>query len=215
MIAARLKRAEQFDLVEAVVTVAVRHAIDAALELLLVVVDAGVERAERKHHAVDGADLGGHLLDGGALQGFARGGRREAVEAAVLIARVDAAAVVSTEVDPRALLDAGHGVDEFDGEAGRDLEARNGRGLVLVDGGADLGGAIGRSGFFLRGLGGGRVAGHEHRDKQDTEGAGSDFQRHEGSGDRGMGMTKTQERTKGVGRSGAEAGREQDRKQCT
>ena len=199
VVAARLDGAEELDLVEAVVAIAVGDAVDAALDLALVVVDTDVERAERERHAVDRADHGGHLLDGGALQRLAGRGRREAVEPAVLIARVDAATVIGAEIDPRALLDARHGVNQLDGEAGRDLQAADRRGLVFADCRTDDSGRGGGS-FFLCGLSSRSVATAERGDDEDTEDADRNSRGHKGEWKPRGGKKKTWPSARGYGR---------------
>ena len=149
VIAAGLDVAEEFDLVDLVVAVAVAQAVEAAGDLLFVIVHAGVERAEGPGHAVDGADVHRHLLDVGGLEGLASRWGGEAVEVAVLVAGVDASFVVRAKGHPGALFGAGDGVEQFDLEAGGGLDAADGGGLVLADG---LAGVAGRS-LLRRGLG--------------------------------------------------------------
>ena len=160
VVAAGFDGAEELHLVDLVVAVAVAEAIEAAGDLLLVIVDAGIEGAERPHHAVDGANAHRHLLDVVGLEGLAGGGGREAVEVAILVAGVDAAFVVGAQRDPGTERFSRDGIEQLDLEAFGGLDAVDGRGFVLADGlaGIGLGGLLGRSlGFGLRlgrGLGG-------------------------------------------------------------
>ena len=121
---------------------------------LLVIIDAGVEGAERPDHAVDRVDVDRHLLDVGGFERLAGGRRGEAIGSpycAVLVAGVDAAFVVGTKRDPRALGIARDGVEELDLEAGRGFDAVNRCGLVLADGLAGVG-VVGRGLLGVRSL---------------------------------------------------------------
>ena len=134
VVAAGFDRAQELDLVNLVIRVAVAESVEAARNLLLVIVDAGVEGAERPDHTVDRADIDRHLLDVGGLERLASGGRGESVEIAILVAGVDAAFVVGAKRDPGALGVARDGVEELNLEAGRGFDAVNRRGLILTDG---------------------------------------------------------------------------------
>ena len=160
VVAAGLDIAEEFDLVDLVVALAVAEAIESAGDLLLVIIDAGIQSAERPHHPVNCADIDGHLLDVGGLEDLASRGCGETVEVAVLVAGVDAAFVVGAKCNPGALGVAGDGVEQLDLEAFGGLDAVDGRSLVLADGLAGvgvgrrlLGGRLGlRLGRGLRGV---------------------------------------------------------------
>jgi hypothetical protein len=173
--AAALHVAEEFDLVELVGALGVAQAPEALFAGDFV--DHDVEAVEGVEEAV-GADGGrfaagglralrsgrglevghignrgqggGELLNLGA-GGRAEGGRRDAVEAAVLVGGDDAAFGIDGEGDPRALVFFRDGVEELDLETGRDGE--RGR----LGGGGDRG--HGGAGGLARGLGGGGVGG--------------------------------------------------------
>ena len=157
VVAAGFDRAQQLDLVDLIVAVAVAQSVEAARDLLLVVVDAGVKRAEGPDHAVDGADVDRHLPDVGRLERLAGGRGGEAVEVAVLVAGVDAAFVVGAKRDPGSLDVARDGIEELYLESGRGLDAVDRRGFVLADrlagigvGRCLLGRSLGRSFVGLR-----------------------------------------------------------------
>ena len=137
VIATGLDRSEQLHLVERVAALRRRDAIHAARDLLLVIIHADIERAEGPEHSVHGANLRRELLHLRWVERLAGRGRREAIQPAVLIAGDDAALRVSAKIHPRSLLAAGHGVEQFDLEIFRGLDAAGRRGLVLADGAID------------------------------------------------------------------------------
>ena len=100
VIAAGVEFTQHLDLVGNVVAVAVGDAVEAAGDLFLVIVHADIKRSEGEEHAVHAPDVGGQLLHVRGLQRQACGRRGEAIEAAVLIAGVDAALFVGAKVHP-------------------------------------------------------------------------------------------------------------------
>ena len=111
VVAAGLDFAEEFHLVEGVVTIGVADTVDTAGDLLFIVVHADVERTEGEDHSVHAADTDGQFLHVGRLERLAGGGSREAVERTILVARVDPALVVGAECDPGALFGIRDGIE--------------------------------------------------------------------------------------------------------
>ena len=172
VIAARVHLAEEFHLVERVVVLRGGDAVEAAGDFVFVIVHRDVEAVVHPQQSVRGADGGGDFLNRRGIKRLAGRGRREAEEAAVLIARDDAALGVGAEIDPRALFGAGHGVEQLDLEILQRLDARDGRGLVFIDGEAGAGPrGGGLLGVLARGCGGVGVGGKQREREQNGGGA--------------------------------------------
>ena len=150
MIALRLDRAQRLYLVEPIVAVAIGDPVKPARYLRLVVIHADVERTEGEQHPIHRADVGGHLLNLRRIERLPGGRRGKAVEPAVLVAGIDATLVIVAEIHPRALLAAGHGVEQLHLEVLRRLDARDRRGGVFADGLADRSLARCRLGLLIR-----------------------------------------------------------------
>ena len=143
VIAAGVEFTQHLDLVRNLVAVAVGDAIEAAGDFFLVVVHADIERTEGKEHAVHATDVGGQLLHVSGLQRLAFGRRGEAIEAAVLIAGVDASFFVAAKIHPGTLLTAGDAIKQLHFEIGQSFDVRDRRGHIRADGWSDRVGALG------------------------------------------------------------------------
>ena len=169
VIAAAVEFTQHFYLVRHVIAIAVGDAVQATRDLFLVIVDSEIKRAIREQHAVHRTDVSGHFLHVCRLQRLTRGGSVEAVETAVLIAGIDAAFVVGAEVHPRALIAAGHRIQQLHFEIRQCLDVADRRGHIRADGrsnglgaggfGFGIGGSFGFGFAFALGLLGGQSMG--------------------------------------------------------
>ena len=124
---------QQFDLIQLVIAVRVRDSIQTALQLLLIVIYADIQGTEGKNHPVDGSNINRHLFDIGRFQLFACSRWHKPIEPAKLIARINPALVVSTQVDPRSFFNSRYGVQQLHVEIFRSLNTFNRSRFILAD----------------------------------------------------------------------------------
>ena len=168
VIAAGRDLAQQFDLVELIVTVTVAQPIQPAGDLLFVVIDSDVQRIERPHHAVHRADVGGNFLDALRIERLSRLRRGEAIQPAVLIADEDPLFVVDAQIHPRSLIGSGDRIQQLDLKVFERLDAVDWRRFVPFDRWPNDRRSIGlrRLGFGLSLLGGRRDFGQARQGEQ-------------------------------------------------
>ena len=131
MIAPRRHAAQFLHLIQPVVPIRIRHAIQAALHLALVIVHPHIQRTKRPQQPIRRADLGRHLFNILRLQHIPCCRRLEPVQPPKLITDNDASLVIGTKVYPRSLNRLRHRIQQLHLEAVGHFDIPNRRGRIL------------------------------------------------------------------------------------
>ncbi len=86
MVAASFQFAEQLYFIEVVIAIAVGQSIKSAGNLVLIIVNADIQRIVVPKHPIDRTNIGWHFFNVLLRDRLARRRRRDAVQAAILIA---------------------------------------------------------------------------------------------------------------------------------
>src|SRR5207249_9497688 len=103
-------------------------------DLLLIVVDRDIQRAECPHHPVDRANRRRHALDRLRIKQLTSSRWFKAKQTAVLIADEDSTATIRAQIDPGALLARRHRVQQLDAKTLGDPNSLNRSRAAFVSG---------------------------------------------------------------------------------